>query len=377
MAWRLEITGIIKRAEEASTEMRGLRVEEERNLWKNEKAANERTARTLEDVLNGLEEEGVLLENEREEVEKNGSVTIGSKTIVFGYPFSVGEYINYDPTVSDKNGTKIDDSKLTYVSPYGEVSPDGIQMMKPGNFIKEQTFKATSDIKWQILDVDEENEIIKIICENPILPVDDGSGFHMHEGTMWLFGEGEVQKACSLFGYGYGADTTLSSSYTIGGLGEESVLTINNTGARMLTIDDINKLIGVTTNAYSHIVSDVNGNTISSNYMDEMLCANNNLTMYAKDIYGTNVNCFTHINPSIMKYTLYYYSPSIVEDSTIRELVFKEKKYWLNIRTNSFSNSNTKVWRWNSTYVFKYRNEFGEPKRYSFKYFWKGAFFRS
>ena len=47
-------------------------------------------------------------------------------------------------------------------------------------------------------------------------------------------------------GYGYGADTTKGGSYTVGGPLDTPVTgKIEETGARSMTIEDINKIIGV------------------------------------------------------------------------------------------------------------------------------------
>ena len=66
----------------------------------------------------------------------------------------VGDYVNYNPIASDKNGTPIENKEsLSYTSPTGTA-------MQHGNgYTSEelgggQTFTASGDIKWKVLNVE-------------------------------------------------------------------------------------------------------------------------------------------------------------------------------------------------------------------------------
>ena len=79
--------GIITQAQESKIETRGGAVEEARDLWKvNQKSdeyTNSDTSQTLDELLTELEDKDLLTEEERNEVEETGKVTIGSREIVF------------------------------------------------------------------------------------------------------------------------------------------------------------------------------------------------------------------------------------------------------------------------------------------------------
>lgn len=79
--------GVITQAKNARTENRGASVEERRDLWKvnqeSDKYISSNTAKTLEELLEELLEENLINEDEKQEIEDTGEITIGSRTIVF------------------------------------------------------------------------------------------------------------------------------------------------------------------------------------------------------------------------------------------------------------------------------------------------------
>ena len=79
--------GILTRASEASIETRGATVEERKDLWKVEQQSDsyltENTAQALDELLDNLEEEGLITSEERGQIEENGHVVIGSRDIIF------------------------------------------------------------------------------------------------------------------------------------------------------------------------------------------------------------------------------------------------------------------------------------------------------
>ena len=87
--------GLITRAQEAAEETRGASVEEERDLWKANQYLDDYasgSSESLQELIDRLVEQGLLTEDEKDEIlgneekgiEATGQVTIGSKTIVFG-----------------------------------------------------------------------------------------------------------------------------------------------------------------------------------------------------------------------------------------------------------------------------------------------------
>lgn len=58
----------------------------------------------------------------------------------------VGDYVDYNPTIASKDGTKVEENKLSYTSHTGTAS-------EHGNGKTEQTFKATADTKWRVLSI--------------------------------------------------------------------------------------------------------------------------------------------------------------------------------------------------------------------------------
>lgn len=126
--------------------------------------------------------------------------------------------------------------KLSYSSPKGTATEHG-----NGNSV--QNFTATKDTKWRVLSI--ENGIVEIISENAI-KTNDNVNFILNGGIGYLYAEQELNEVCKIFGYGYGADTKKGGTYTIGGPIDTPITgKIEGTGARSITIEDINKQAGV------------------------------------------------------------------------------------------------------------------------------------
>ena len=81
--------GILTRANDAKVETRGAAVEEEKDLWKANKLANEYSNGDVETLTELLERIGpngskLLTQEEVDEIKETGQTEIGSRTIVFG-----------------------------------------------------------------------------------------------------------------------------------------------------------------------------------------------------------------------------------------------------------------------------------------------------
>ena len=106
--------GILTQAEDAKEETRGASVEEARDLWKINKEADKQTesetAQTLEELINGLVNQKLLTEDEKDQILGNADkeikatyqVTIGSRTIVFKTKeILAGDVLKTDSTATD------------------------------------------------------------------------------------------------------------------------------------------------------------------------------------------------------------------------------------------------------------------------------------
>lgn len=245
--------GLISVTKEAKENARGLDVEKEVELWKmsvKEDRENGNEEKTLENILNELKENGLLTEEEITTIKSEQQITIGNKTISFEIiensiqnpenwddesvlTIKVGDYVDYDPTLRVEESNQ---EKLTYISPVGEASSHG-------NGHLEQKFEASKDIKWRIFNIDKTNGTITLISEGIIGAERNGTlqnDFTLNGAIGYLYSEQEIESACAIYGYGYGADTSKSTTYSVGGpLDETEKVTIKGTGARSVDIKDI------------------------------------------------------------------------------------------------------------------------------------------
>lgn len=243
--------GLINSTQSAKENARALEVERAEEMWEisvRDDREDGKAEKTLEELLEELREKELLTEKEAEEIKKNKSITIGNRTINFEINYTsaqedsereyiesikIGDYVDYNPTqrVSEKNK-----SKLTYVSPVGTASSHG-------NGYEEQTFEARTDIKWRVYDINKETGVITLISEEVIGPKRGGtlqSNFILYAGIGYLYSEQEIESACAIYGYGYGADTSKSTAYTVGGPFDDKITgKIEGTGARSMDFTDI------------------------------------------------------------------------------------------------------------------------------------------
>lgn len=235
----------------------------------------------------------------------------------------VGDYVDYDPTIASKDGTKVEESKLSYTSPTGTAS-------EHGNGKTEQTFKATADTKWRVLSI--KNGTVELISENVIKTFDTNSEFVLRGARGYLYAEQELNEACKIFGYGYGADTTKGGNYTVGGPLDTLVTgKIEGTGARSITGEDINKIAGVYEENGQIKYSD--GTVINSNYGDTTK-PTENIKFPTIDINkGDNITGIsTSAQLKKVKNTNYSYNKSKMKKQDISEILF-ENNYWLASRS--------------------------------------------
>lgn len=285
---------------------------------------------TMEEIVNRLVKENLLTEDERDtilgneekQIKGTGKVAIGKRTIVFGCPnlknyIQEGDIIKYDATKIDVAGTKtINTEKITYKSPKGNA-------LNHGNGEKEQTFTAKSGLTWKVLSVSRDK--VEIIPE-AVIKNDTNEDFTMTGAIGYLYAEQELNEICKLYGYGYGADTSIGATYTIGGpLDTPIIRTISDTGARSINVDDINKLAG--------LITDEDFKGISASYGD-------NTNPIEEVLYPTMDSTKCNIETGIstqagiknITYRGYKYDKSKIPDSIkIKDTLFNGN-YWLSSR---------------------------------------------
>ncbi len=245
-------------------------------------------------------------------IDENGNV---SEYVDIAQYVKVGNYVNYNPTISDKSGTQVEASKLTYTSPTGSGTSHG-------NGSGDQIFTATADTtKWRVLDI--ENGTVTLISENPIT-TDAGGNFTMRGAIGYLYAEQELNEICKIYGYGYGADTSQVTKYSYGGpLDGDLTGEITGSGARSITAEDINKKAGIYEDE-DGILRFSDGTVVYSLY--------GNITNPTTDVYYPTVNTGEGkselVGAKNLKCTSYNYNKSKIKDTNIKNMLFNGN-YWL------------------------------------------------
>ena len=184
--------GLITRAQEAAEETRGASVEEERDLWKANQYLDDYasgSSESLQELIDRLVEQGLLTEDEKDEIlgneekgiEATGQVTIGSKTIVFGTAgktlvqafkdreIEVGDYI------TDYN-QKLKNSSASVSVTEEETGHAGTQ-----------TYRVDTSTTWRVLGLSEDGTQLMITTGSPIKKVMNSSGTEEWERDPYLY----------------------------------------------------------------------------------------------------------------------------------------------------------------------------------------------
>lgn len=238
----------------------------------------------------------------------------------------VGDYVDYNPTIATKDGQNVDANKLTYTSQTGTATEhgNGYTSAEEGGG---QTFTANSNIKWRVLSIDDGN--VELISED-IIKTDSGENFILMGARGYLYIEQELNEICKIYGYGYGADTTKGGTYTTGGPIDTPITgKIEGTGARSITIEDINKKAGITEADYT---------TLNSSYGSTTNPPSN---VYYPTVDINKGDSITGISNSAgvkeLKDTFYMYSGSRIKNTNVKSILLNGT-YWLASRYISTSN---------------------------------------
>ena len=131
----------------------------------------------------------------------------------------------------------------------------------------------------------------------------------------YLYAEEELNKICSIYGHGVGANTNKTFSYEVGDVVEKvEKRAYTGSGARSITVEDVNKICGVTPST-----------ELNSEYGKE----------YTKSIYYPTRTTETGKSGSAAsrtdKNTCYGYTGSdkILATSNEYKMLFENKYYWL------------------------------------------------
>ena len=185
---------------------------------------------------------------------------------------SIGDYVNYDPT----SGGNVTAANTTYTSVKGTTTAHG-------NGFANATFSASNyknaGGKWRILDIDESGTITLI---SDLISQNSGTGMstfgvYIDNGVGYIWAEEELHRIASIYGHGKGADTSKTVTYYYGGpkdqdgsitagtveaqQGRKKTIDLDS-GARALTIKDIDKICGKT---YTENYSDATVKKVSEN----------------------------------------------------------------------------------------------------------------
>ena len=132
------------------------------------------------------------------------------------------------------------------------------------------------------------------------------------------YAEEELNKICSIYGHGVGANTSKTFSYEVGDVLEGvEKRTLTGSGARSITVEDVNKICGVTPSAEL--------NDISREYGKEYTHTVSYPTRTTETGYSASATSRTDKNT----YYSYVGSEKIATTSNEYKMLFENKYYWL------------------------------------------------
>lgn len=309
--------GIISKAKQSKEATRAASVQEQKDLWQINKETYEHisevSTENVQELVNRLVSEGLLTENEKDQIlgneekgiEATGKVTIGEKTIVFWIPaktlvqafkdgdIKVGDYLDYKPISGEK--VKVEQGKT------------GVETA--------QTYTVDTSTTWRVLGLNEDETELMITSGSPIKR--DGDDLYLHLAS----GEGYV--------------------YCIETLDNISKIYHNSEYARetrSMTIEDIIMLLGITVDKENNIAYKTADETKTplSGYIGAF---GQTYTYKSGDfapenyIWTGSVKVGDKVNGTL--YGIAYTSSSIIDStSSIYEVLFKgtengSKSYWL------------------------------------------------
>ncbi len=250
----------------------------------------------------------------------------------------LGQYVAYNPTVLDKDGTKpVAENLLTYTSYQGSGTISGSGYLSEGDdgTDRGQMFTAQSDLKWVILDINESTGAVTLLSEKSV-KTDNNEEFYLKGAVGYLYAEEQLHKACSVYGHGFGADTNLMTTYKVGGPFDEETRTLTGTGARSITIEDVNKLAKVGAEKDSEGKVTTTFNELNENYGKNNIL--NRQVEYPTMMVESGCSYdATDVEPrGDLIYTAYSYSDGYIPDTCgVKGCLTKDPSYYLASRGSS------------------------------------------
>ncbi len=246
--------GILSKANDAKVETRGAAVEEAKDLWEVENLAASKTggdSKELSVLLDELEEQKLLIGNERQTIEETGKVTIGSRTIEFKENtegtlvamfkkaqadnceggdactnkerhLHIGDYVEYNPIATGDNIDTLNQDGTTKYKYESLSSKNGY------TGLEKQVYTVNNDtekVNWIVLGLSEDEENLLITTGSPVRkegtnnPTTDDPYLYLYGSTGYINAESELNNISAIYGKGDYAES-----------------------ARSITVEDINKL---------------------------------------------------------------------------------------------------------------------------------------
>ena len=231
--------GMLTQAQNADDETRAAAVQEQVDLWNSNKRLDEnigeKTAQSREDLVENLQNQGLLTLDDVADIEATGQVTIGSKTIVFGTDsltlIEMFEQAQKDDCINEDGSCKREDHLHIgdYVSFQNPTSGSSSISPNESGINATQTYSAENNrnLTWKVLGI--EDRKIKLIAGTP-MKLDSIEG--KNDPYLYLYGA---------WAYEYGPDAMDKVVRDIYG-------NLSNVAdARSVKMKDIDQLTGVTT----------------------------------------------------------------------------------------------------------------------------------
>ena len=217
-----------------------------------------------------------------------------------GTTLTIGDYISYNPadyagydetkngfysspagTVQETTYTETTDTNTwscDETSSYQELLDKGQVVVGNGDSIQTYKVSNANGIKWRVLGADETTGELLIIADNVLNENNATKKMAVKGITGYLYGADEINKICEIYGNGTGA-----------------------TGARSVTVNDVNRAIG------KEVVK--NTSKVTYSWTEKSLenkapsyDGGTNYTIFSHVKDGTNIGAFNYYNPLTKKW---------------------------------------------------------------------------
>lgn len=321
--------GIIRKGKEAKNANKAATIKEELSLWEADKFASDNGAGThesMDDFLTRLKNKGLISEDDIQVINDTRKLQVGKETIEFPSSaktlvqafldgeLKVGDYLNYNDYV--------DESKKT-TTPTNE------------NGWMDQTYIATKTTSWQILGLNESGNQLMLISQSPIkkeMQTNETSKKYLDTNPY----------LCLKGAYGYVNCKNMLNNIC-------SIYDTSIGNAKSITIEEINRLMGVTVDYNNKVVYE---NKVPNTNIDKIGRLGTEYTYttndYTPDGYINNKTKAT--GTGSVTTNLYCYEwGNLSANDTLKTLLFSgttdsdynTKAYWLASNAIGVFNSST------------------------------------